>query len=1518
MKNLYLFVILVFSIVYSAEARDLSSILHSSQITVAFTQKSYDGIHRDLAEAFAKHLNVELIPIILPWKEIFSIEGHVPDDVEFNPIVAYDPDVFMKCDVVCNTITILPWRKKLMDFVEIFNVTELLITPENKLINNYNELKGKKITFLEQTTFERHLKDINEKIGGGIILMPTQTTKECYVNVIRKKAHGLALDSDNALRFLKQQKGFEISFPIAPAMKCGWGVKKNNHSLKKELQNFFTGLVGTQEINPYFVKHFGINYETYDKIVKAHGQKNKVSRKWKRDLDDIIASKEIIFAVRERPFVYKKYGKKQFNHSLALALANELGVKAKFVEIKTFSDYWKNDKEKIIKDLSYTPESFKKFDIACDVIEPLDWRLKKADILPFFPLVQTVVALKSTNIQNIEDLNNFQGVTSQASSYEEILLNHRITNYHYAHASDFINQILSKKADYAVVENGFFYTRQYPEIQIKVVVGKIKKRGWAIKKDHPKLKHKIYEFFEKTLSDGRMDQMLLDQTGISFKEMKKFTSRFHWKYQTGKFSFNKYTKDQGLPQEHILSIFQDQDAIMWFGTSAGLVRYNGKQMKTFYVTDGLIDNTILDINKDQNGNLYFATPGGLSMINKNKFETVFSGMGIHKILIDSRNNKWLLGEKLYLFRKNQKSVIAFSKLKKFEGIIKDISLQKNQKGVLLATTKGTYKLDQKLNLKKLNNLNTHAVCVASDGSIWMASEDKIYCDNGKELLLANEHLSLEQTHIKQIKLMRDGSLYMTSDSKVYEIMSLNQEAIIYDSNIGIMPATILSLYQDNELNIWLGFMGCIQKLTNISLRSFYPEFFTTEINNFFQDKKNRIWISSSNGVYCFKDSLIDITPRLNISERKCHVVEYGDNSLIVNISGLYEIDKDLKVVNQRRFTHPIFHLNQVYISPKKEIFLMTPHGSIFYLKNIKSPPVEIKNKITQSMFTLISHKGNIIGGNSKGLVRFSKDTFVQEARLNAHVRTLHSDGSRLWLGTDKGFALYENNHLHILPGMENINVYAIASEKNGNNLYLGTDKGVLYFNTLNQKIDFSIDQRDGMSTNRVSLNSLFVDRENILWIGTYQGISLFDITKRRSIKYKAKCHIENIYVNGKKILNTLSVVKKYELATLLWNQNNIMFELIGLSFSDEDSITYDYYMKGLTNYYDNSKNLHSSKAVYNNLKPGNYEFNFRAKGKDNVWSDFKSYSFTIKQPYWQSIYFYIALTICSILLIWLSMIVYARFRLKKTKKIAKILKNRVKERTYKLEKINKELNHINAEKDRFFMIISRDLRNPFSSLMGLSDLLKSYFEDLDDSEKKSYVHEIYETTSLLNKLLENLERWSSIQNGKIPVEPRSFNISDLIQEHLERYRVYSKKKSITIHNKIEKDFLIFADPSLLMILMENLLSNAIKYSHPKTGVIISATQKDNQVELYVIDEGVGIKEENIDKIFQIDNYYVTKGTENEKGTGLGLLISKLIVEKNNGTIRVKSEKGKGSTFIVSLPSQNLSSPNNPLPTVNDS
>jgi len=1479
-------------------ARNLETIVKSGHINVAFTQKAFDGIHKELAQSFADHLNVRLVPVIIPWKNIFRIAGHFPEEVISNPTIAYDPDIFEKCDVICNSITILNWRKKLMNFVSAFKVTELLITPENQLLKNYHELKGKRITFLESTTFEEDIKRINERIGGGIIMMPTRKTEDCYKNVLEKKADGLILDSDNALLFMKKFNEFEISFPVGSAKRCGWGVKKNNTELQNELQNFFNGLIGTKQINAFFIKYFGVNYETYDKIVQTHSY-FQTDQNWKHDLDDILASKELIIGVRERPFVYLEHEKQQFNYALALAFAKELGVKPVLKKISSFSDYWKNDQGIIDKETAYTPKAFKDFDIACDVIEPIKWRESKVDILSFFPLVHTIIARNDTSIQYIDDLHDFQGVTSKSSTYEEVLLHHGIHNYHYAKVSDFIDEIVSKKADYAIVENGFFYTHNQPEIEVKFVIGKIKERGWAIKKNHPKLKHRLYEFFEKASTNGLMDRLLVAQTGISFVEMEKFTKMFHWKYQVGKFSFVNYSKDDGLPQEPVLSIFQDRDGLMWFGTAGGLVRYNGRKMKVLDATDGLSGNVVFAIDQDQSGAMFLGMDNGVSIIKGAQITNIANGINVRKIVIDNQDNKWLLSDELYVYTKDNQLLCMNDQYPLLNGILWDITPQKNRCGIFLGTTNGVYALDTKFTLSQRNKTQCHALSIGADGHLWMASKDKIIVDNQKKIIIANSFLGIENTHIKKMQQLDDGALYMLSDSKIIEIISMNQDAIIYDTHVGLLPSTLQSIFQDNEFNYWIGFMGNIQKLTNVSLRSFYPKIFQGEINHLFQDQKKRVWISGANGVYCYKDTVLDITTRLHVVERKCHVVPYGNEILIANISGLYFLDQDLQVKRKKRFSPPIFHLMDIFVSESKEIFLLSAHGTIIYLKNPDSMPQSFKTKQT---FTLVSYKKQVIGGNTDGLVRFDGNKFNQMARLNVHVRSIYSHDDRLWLGTDKGFGIYQNNQLHIPKHLQKLIVYAITLNRQDNNFYLGTDKGFVCFNPETLEIEFSMDQRDGMSANRVSSNALFMDSENLLWIGTYRGISIFDVTKKPLLKFKPSCHIEDIFVNGDK-LSSLQMLKQTEPMFFSWNQNNIMFRLAGFSFKDEESIRYDYYMRGRNIPYKVGIDQVSPVAIYQNLLPGSYDFHYRAKGKDNIWNAYQSFSFTVQKPFWQTLPFYFGISIVLVGLTWFCMTAYAKFRLKQSQKHAMILKRKVRERTYLLEKTNKELSDINAAQNRFFTIISQDLRNPFSAVIGLADLLKSYYDMLDESEKKGYIDEIHNTTNLLNQILENLHKWSGIQNNKMGSEPSSFKLLDIIEEQIQVVAQAAQAKQITIKNQVDKDTTIFGDANLLMILVENLLSNAVKYSHPESSVIISAQEKQGKIELCIQDEGVGISQKVLNKLFQMEHHHYTLGTANEKGTGLGLLICKVIVDKNDGSISIESEEDQGTKIIVELPSE---------------
>ncbi|MCP5503467.1 MAG: hybrid sensor histidine kinase/response regulator [Leptospiraceae bacterium] len=237
----------------------------------------------------------------------------------------------------------------------------------------------------------------------------------------------------------------------------------------------------------------------------------------------------------------------------------------------------------------------------------------------------------------------------------------------------------------------------------------------------------------------------------------------------------------------------------------------------------------------------------------------------------------------------------------------------------------------------------------------------------------------------------------------------------------------------------------------------------------------------------------------------------------------------------------------------------------------------------------------------------------------------------------------------------------------------------------------------------------------------------------------------------------------------------------------------------------------------------------------------------------------------------------------------------------RLRKQKIELAEINATKDKFFSIISHDLKNPFNAIIGFTDLLLNEYRSMSPEQLENYIHYIYQGAKTAFDLLNNLLVWSRSQTGRLEYKPWNFSLGDAVKEVLELYYDSTEKKNITLKNRIPKEVRVYADREMVSTIIRNLVSNAIKFT-PKGGEIyVDYKILDvNCLEVSVSDTGVGIAQDKINNIFRLDRGYSTRGTEKESGTGLGLILCKEFVRKHGGEMQIESKEGKGSIFRFTL------------------
>ncbi|MFA9391090.1 MAG: ATP-binding protein [Prolixibacteraceae bacterium] len=229
------------------------------------------------------------------------------------------------------------------------------------------------------------------------------------------------------------------------------------------------------------------------------------------------------------------------------------------------------------------------------------------------------------------------------------------------------------------------------------------------------------------------------------------------------------------------------------------------------------------------------------------------------------------------------------------------------------------------------------------------------------------------------------------------------------------------------------------------------------------------------------------------------------------------------------------------------------------------------------------------------------------------------------------------------------------------------------------------------------------------------------------------------------------------------------------------------------------------------------------------------------------------------------------------------------------------LKELNSAKDKFFSIISHDLKNPFNSIIGLSDLLIERIQEKDYKGIEEFVKAIQDTAQHTMSLLLNLLEWANSQTGNLKYQPEHLNIESLFNEVFSLVKPLANEKSILISTDVSSNSIVCADKAMISTVIRNLISNAIKFTYPLGKIEISVVQNKDETLVTIADSGVGINRDKIKDLFCIDKNTSTQGTQNEKGTGLGLHLCKEFIEKHGGQIWAESELGKGTSFHFSIP-----------------
>ena len=1012
-------------------------------------------------------------------------------------------------------------------------------------------------------------------------------------------------------------------------------------------------------------------------------------------------------------------------------------------------------------------------------------------------------------------------------------------------------------------------------------------------------------------------------------------------------SFEVYSynpADSGsISNNWIYSIAEDLDGNLWIGTKGGLNEYQVKKNKfrrIAYQTGYTYDVTqyCYDIICLSNGTILINTPPVISVYNPKTeslthFQTKFDYDGSVKdvkipILEDTGQKIWIGSTKgLGAFSLQTKEFSSFQFLSKRGDLINNVNvtaLFKDKNGMFwVGATSGLFYYNKALNhfeesefsmgpTEKFSFENTCVRSIIEDksGNLIIGTEGKglyvvsWYLQNPVAIQnYTTENSEIGHDIVQSLIIDRSENLWIGTLQGISKTDLKKKKFNLYrrsnsPNSINLLGNVIASIYKNDDGILWVGNWG--QGLNLVNRNTNEVEHFSTQhpgnhklLNDFvhviFKDSDKLIWLGTRNGIFIYD----------KLGNRFVPYFEYFKNTALPTFNQV----RIYSIVQDRSFNYWVGTQNGLYkINQAKsdvEVFQKEMDSDHQLSANLVYDLLEDSD----GLIWVATVSGlDMYNPHTKKIKHFRKS---ENGLKDDFIITLCEDReNRMWIGTATYLSVYDKSDSSFTwysqqQGLPNNRIFGIVKDKNGE-MWVATGKGLCkYIEKQNTFHAFTLE--DGLQSLEFNLRASYVCSDGELLMGGMNGFNSFYPDSISQNPYLPNLVFTSFYTQKGTVKSYINLEESP--VVLNPDVSSFTIEFAALEFTNPQRNNYRYQMEGIS---DEWVDIGNRKFVpFLALQPGDYTFKVKGSNNDGAWNNKEiNIRITILPPWWKSNYAYIFYLVFVILSI------FGLIKMRERKLIydKKILEQKVQERTLLIEEQNQlissknqELKELNTTKDKFFSIIGHDLGNQFNIIVGFSEMLVSSFKKLDPTKLEYHLSNIYNSSRHAHDLLENLLTWAKMQTKSLQYSPQIIDIQVKIAESLELLEGASAKKNIRIEVIADEEILIFADVNMFSAVIRNLVGNAIKFTHENGNISIHVNKKENFCQIMVIDDGVGISEENIQKIFRIDSNHSTLGTNGEKGTGLGLVLCKEFVEKHNGQIRVESEPGKGSRFIFTLP-----------------
>lgn len=1025
---------------------------------------------------------------------------------------------------------------------------------------------------------------------------------------------------------------------------------------------------------------------------------------------------------------------------------------------------------------------------------------------------------------------------------------------------------------------------------------------------------------------------------------------------------------EGLSQATAEVIYQDSRGYIWIGTADGLNRYNGYEFKIYKYSEdsnnSITSNSIEDIAEDKNGDIWVTTSNGVNKIDKvtDKITNYtdysqggsLSNFNATEILI-TEENKIIVGTTNGLNIYDEKTDKFVRVLEKETDLTSQFiySLGSDDEGnIWIGTSNGLDKISKEFkSIKQYNNDEENAISDSAiyniicdkNGDMWIgtANSGLVKIDKKTEEIKQyknkiNDETSLCNNHIKEIFIDSNDVMWIGTNNGLAKHNKDDDSFYTYKNSSydvnSLAHNTIFSITEDNSGLIWVGTESGISifdsnnKIVHYKSEPFNDNSLSSNaVHGIYEDESDMLWIgTSSEGI-----NLIDRTNNTVKHINKNHD-EYGMSNYSINdITGMDNIiyvatNEGLNILDKDKKTCKTYfkedglesnHITTLFLDDKNYLWIGSNEGlNILDTKTYEIINIsEVINKDSETSKYVKSiyqdkegdyyigffRNGGMIKINpkDKSIISYVHDKDDKYSISNNYVRCITEDNdNNIWIGTSYGINKFDKKtekfyRYTAKDGLSNDTVYGILTDKD-NNLWISTNGGISKF-YIEKNIFRNFGITEGLQSNEFNGNASYKSKSGDLIFGGINGLNMFDPDKFDKTTFAPSVVFEDFYVRGHKIYDMNNIELKSD-------DDVIKIEFFVPTYENTSKTTYYYTLEGNNTEW-NSTN--DNQVTYHKLSPGDYTFRIIARYSNGEYSDESKISFKIRPPLWASD---IAIVLYIIIIF---ILIYNNNN--KMKKLDGLINRKTKQLRDEMEKSNDLLNKViklERNKNNYFVNLSHELRTPLNVISSTNQLI----EDLNRNDKgisrekiSHYMDISNRNCTRLLKLINNIIDSTKLENDNYIINLKNQDIVYVVEEATLGLIDFAKRKGIDIivDPHIEEKF-IKCDAYEIERCIVNLVGNAIKFTPTGGTIEVIIEDYEDSVVISVKDNGIGIDEKHKEFIFDRFNQVIDSNNEVKGGSGLGLTITKQIIELHKGKIYVESEVGKGSKFVIELPSNN--------------